>query len=109
MSAHTPGPWCRWWIYSAIRHINRNVDDGEMFLRAEDKKLVDEGKLHTPNVRTHEGDVDLITAAPDLLAACEAMDKMAVFVFGEDTCGLPAQWREELVAMRAAIAKARGK
>lgn len=72
MKPTTPAPWCWWWVYAAIRHINRNVDDGEMFLREEDKKLVDAGRLHTPNVRTNEGDVDLITAAPELLAACEA-------------------------------------
>jgi hypothetical protein len=47
-------------------------------------------------------------AATSLLTAAEAMDKMAVFVFGKNPQRWPAQWREELIALRAAIAKARG-
>jgi hypothetical protein len=50
----------------------------------------------------------LIAASPDLLAACVAIEKAAQFIWGKDLKKVPAQWREELTAIRAAITKARG-
>lgn len=88
-SKHTPGPWSREWISGALRHINRNVDR-EMF-GCED--LPDDANW--PSYYT-DGDVDLVTAAPELLAAC----KEALCCFADS-----GPVADELAA---AIAKAEG-
>jgi len=67
---HTPGPWSRAWIYGAIRHLNKNVNDDAFFSDVDDEyDKVEKGELNTPNVRNNPGDADLIAAAPDLLSA----------------------------------------
>ena len=65
MPEHTPGPWNREWVAEALRHICRNIDS-EVFLA---EPLPE--NANTPSYY-HAGDVDLIAAAPDLLAACKA-------------------------------------
>lgn len=69
-------PYCRKWIYGAIRHINKNVDD-DAFLFCEDPacRVADLGdedndgddyEHNSPNVRMSDGKavVDLLTNAP---------------------------------------------
>lgn len=94
MSGHTPGPWCRDWIYGAIRHINKNVDE-ESFASCDHRH--GEAGPDTPNVRRNPEDADLIAAAPDLLAACLAA--LPHHQGGHSTVGR---------MLAAAIAKAKG-
>lgn len=69
---HTPGPWSAAYFYSALRHIERNVDR-DAYLSDEDAKEIDEGRLNAPDVRYNPADVALIAAAPDLLALLEEL------------------------------------
>lgn len=101
---HTPGPWHRGWVYAALRHINRNVDDSTFF---DWDAVEDADSVNTPNVRINRADADLIAAAPDLLAALEEAITLVEFFHG-----VPG-WTEyqsspEMKRLRAAIAKARG-
>lgn len=95
MGKHTPGPWNRSWVYGALRHINKNVDDDTFLFEP-----VPEGE-ETPNVRINPADADLIAAAPDLLAACEAL-------LEADQNGTAKQLNDARSAARAAIKKAGG-
>lgn len=69
----TPGPWCKDWVYGAMRHISKNVDYDYFWTPSpEDEAAIDAGDLHIPNVRINHGDASLICAAPALYAACQA-------------------------------------
>lgn len=98
MGKHTPGPWNRSWVYGALRHINKNVDD-DVFLF----EPVPEGE-ETPNVRINPADADLIAAAPDLLAALKGM----LDIYGELHAQFDVGDCQQTLDARAAIAKAEG-
>jgi hypothetical protein len=66
MSEHTPGPWNKQWIYGALRHINKNVDDDSFYFPFEGDEA-----FTVPDVRINPGDAALIAAAPDLLEAAK--------------------------------------
>ena len=84
----TPGPWV------AVRWAEtRALTGAVVVIRPEDK-----GHAPVADVRWPERDAHLIAAAPDLYAACEAMDAAAK---GGD-------WGAAVDAARAALAKARG-
>lgn len=102
MKATTPGPWSRAWIYGAIRHINRNVDESAFY----DPERDPQKDANTPNVRSNEGDADLITAAPDLLEAARVAR-----IFIATTCSPATDPAARLAAERleSAIAKAEGR
>jgi hypothetical protein len=69
----TPGPWNREWISSALRHINKNVDYDAFY----GKEITEEDNLPT---YYSDGDVDLIAAAPELLEACEAAERILTII-----------------------------
>lgn len=87
MNKHTPGPWnTRPAAASGAIIIQTAVSDIVAFVH------------HSPLQR--DANASLIGAAPDLLAAIEAMLPMYSGQFGEDC--------EEVITAREAIAKARG-
>lgn len=102
-SKHTPGPW---------RIVNGNVvrNDAEAdFVRATTTSLV----LNPPKRRRisageRKANAALIAAAPDLLAACEAVQSSLTMMLPY-TAGM---WQKNVQAsidtLRAAIAKATG-
>lgn len=103
MSKHTPGPWSRSWVYGAIRHVCRNVDSDAFWSpdEGEDTETANWPDYYTP------GDVDLITAAPELLEACQLME--TAIATGEVTCDvLNGRFWTAKKLMLAAIAKATG-
>ena len=89
---HTPGPWVvhdRWYIGTP----------GEgMRTHAEVKCCVN---VPASDHEQHEANACLIAAAPDLLAACEAVVEQDGFVGS-------ALMRKRIEEMKAAIAKAKG-
>ena len=87
---HTPGPWQIW---AEITAISRNPCTGHTISRGDDVFICDA-------VGTSAADARLIAAAPELLAALQAV---ADYWAGGD---VPADIN---AAMRAAIAKATGK
>jgi hypothetical protein len=89
VSAHTPGPWPRCYVAGAIRHLVRNVDRDAF---VSDEELTEAGQPDFSWAKYD--DADLITAAPDLLDACET---------ALATCSPFAAEK-----IRAAIAKAEG-
>ncbi len=98
---HTPGPWKstgrqgdRWDTKWLIHHRTPTVDGG-YFVEVVPLHLTAEA------MATAEANVRLITAAPDLLAACEAWQHANRTKQREDVD--KATWLTE-----AAIAKARG-
>lgn len=82
MSNHTPGPWSH---------------DGDGEILAQDNVIVVYSHGGQRAVQTDE-DANLISAAPDLLEALEAMIAMC----------WDADSENEVILARAAIAKARG-
>lgn len=86
---HTPGPWQIW---AEITAISRNPCTGHTISRGDDVFICDA-------VGTSAADARLIAAAPDLLAALQAL---LPYVAGSDSFAA-----EEALA-RAAIAKATG-
>ena len=80
MSEHTPGPWTPYGL------------DWRMVVDKDSEVIAD--------VRTHDADARLIAAAPDLLAALEALMTEA--------CDDIAHQDEHTEAAEAAIAKAKG-
>ena len=85
MAEHTPGPWEPMWDFSAVTHRQEVV--------ASLNSLVKNGE--------YEANARLIAAAPELLAALEALNKQVEI-------GCPEVARNERKQARAAIAKARG-
>lgn len=115
---HTPGPWSRAWIYSGIRHLNKNVDDS-CFLDDTEQDAIHSGEFNYPNVRNNEGDADLIAAAPDMLEALELARECLADCASEETLAFERGARgtqldqakrvKEIHAkMDAALAKAKG-
>ncbi len=92
MSAHTPGPWEQGHRHDgdsrSVWYHRAGPNGGTWFRLANCKG--DEA----------EANAALISAAPDLLEACEAL----AAYFGATWAGAP----EERAKLRAAIAKARG-
>lgn len=101
MSKHTPAPWSRSWIYGALRHVSRNVDSDSFWFPEQEE---DRETANIPSFYT-KGDVDLITAAPELL---EALKLALVELGGNDPNDLAF---EDAICgrIRQAIAKAEGK
>jgi hypothetical protein len=98
MSEHTPGPWeiCKYKTkVGDFRFITIIGDRQEE--TAERVALLDEGDVDNAN---------LITAAPDLLAACKALNKAGVLTeyLGDEPEAIEAKRQA-----RNAIAKAEGK
>lgn len=90
-TAHTPGPWT---CHSGM------VWQGDMPIARMDREP---GNGTTPIER--DANAHLIAAAPDLLAACEALDKWAANPPGKDT--IVAEMGVIVLAARTAIAKAK--
>lgn len=94
MSAHTPGPWKTKWYPNAstwdISNKSRTICDVCPDPEGPDEKTFPQA----------EADARLITAAPELLAACEAV----MGAVGEDE----ERFERALDEVRAAIAMARG-
>lgn len=89
---HTPGPWPKDHVYSAIRHIVRNVEH--------DTYCMDEKCEFMWN---RDQDFNLIAAAPDLLAALRECSEAL-------TTDAAISKRKELLEWAdKAIAKAEGK
>ena len=107
---HTPAPWSAAYIYAALRHIERNVDR-DAYLGEEDAKEIDEGRLNVPSARYNPADVALIVAAPDLLAACEAV-RATFEALAPDLTRLPREVLNRLAALlvitETALSKAKG-
>lgn len=104
MSKHTPGPWSYWSGYNPFDKIEAQVtaEDGDIVI-ASYNHLIEEG----------EANARLMAAAPDLLEALEALERIKDIWLpdvAED------QHQEEMIVlhnartiMLAAIAKAKGK
>jgi hypothetical protein len=96
---HTPGPWYahRYTPAGIAWHVSTRGDDDD---NQRDYSRV----CRTTDSETAEADARLISAAPDLLAACEGL----YAAFGlKDT--LPLGFPPELeIVLKAAIAKAKG-
>lgn len=93
--AHTPGPWEVAEGHGRLSIIHPlNEQDCE--------QVVDLCGYMTPEIRA---DARLIAAAPDLLAALEGMSDAVV---GHDLHCFEGDFREAVLNVRAAIAKARG-
>lgn len=102
---HTPGPW------TACGYKNLTVNAGPEGRYSEQSTIVlMPGARHEREITSGtqlqemQANARLIAAAPDLLAALQALD-WAVTGFGD----FEAQYPEEIAAARAAIAKATGK
>lgn len=93
MNDHTPGPW-------AVHHprINRAIVavDDDNYIRS----------YVAERVREH-ADALLVAAAPDLLAACHAV-QLAEHLWGVDSRAFEEAFMEATQAVSKAIAKARG-
>lgn len=105
MSAHTPGPWSRAWVGGALRHINRNVDEDAFYAPPAGE---DPDTINHPMRK--EADYDLVTAAPDLLAALEdVLSRPMVAAEGTNPLVVTIHIAAERVEKwRAVVAKARG-
>lgn len=100
MSKHTPGPW-DWRDPDDLRQAKSTRDDG----RYGDSVLCasydyDRGAY----LETTDANRDLIAAAPDMLEALEAIAPM----LPHSLIHSDPQWAAALIAVRAAIKKARG-
>ena len=93
---HTPGPWA----------CSPNDDTAtfplEVWCRDDHRILVCRVQQHDPGAA--QANAHLIAAAPDLLAACEALIK----ALDADRSIAPCDLGSERVAMEAAIKEARG-
>ncbi len=113
-------------VTAAVREADRAFEQGgssrhfvqDCLLPAlEAERLVVVDALVPQHLKSAERDVASLClkldAAEQLLhgtlAACEAVDKMARFIWGNDLAMFPAQWRPEYTAVRAIIAKARAR
>ena len=99
MTEHTPGPWkatCEMTGYTIETWSVRQITGGYALAEAFWQRTADGRPTHNA-----EANARLISAAPDLLAACEA-----VYSSGYAYDGPEAWDRAEL--LKAAIAKARG-
>jgi len=102
-SAHTPGPW-------TLRSYLGNPGDIYAWAIDRPKKgtvlaLVEPQEWKGITVKDNEADARLISAAPDLLEACQlslARESAQEVVTGDGDKGL-------IVMLRAAIQKAKGK
>jgi hypothetical protein len=104
MSAHTPGPWIA--VREAAldyRHHQIDTEDGQSCVAV----VAGGGPVRAIDVAEEIANAHLIAAAPDLLAACEAVAKSLDHPDGTG-------WYEatlshaDVAAIRGAIAKARG-
>ncbi len=104
MTEHTPGPW----------HVSDPIDGRDIPYGIDDAKghhLADVSDNHYGNPLPVEANARLIAAAPDLLAALEAMERRI------STFGNPSHFdwshdsndRAMVNQARAAVAKAQGK
>ena len=87
---HTPGPW---W------HVE---------VRTHGYEIIDEEHALVAGDIGHGGNAALIAAAPELLAACVAGLERLVSELGHESSTGWIETVPAVVAMRAAIAKARG-
>ena len=98
---HTPGPW-----YQPMRYSPEDgCDIPAGHVEGPMGQLV-ASFAEFSSLAEVAANARLVTAAPDLLAACEAVTRRAVML-----SGFPQQrdaWTGEIVTCRAAIAKARG-
>jgi len=97
MGNHTPGPWMPYEDAKSIGIYMRD-DDGSCGPQV---ALVLTENLETDTCDQARADADLIAAAPDLLAACIAVVETDGYVGS-------AIMRKRIVAMKEAIAKAKG-
>lgn len=111
---HTPGPWTledHTEVVARVPSPNGPRSDVLTICRAADVDIYVDGRAGTP-----EANARLISAAPDLLAACEAVDEYMVLSGHPDhdpeecECGAGYGYCAgcTLVKARAAIAKAKG-
>lgn len=91
MSEATPGPWVIKRYPKTIQILTENGD------------YIAENVRHHPN---QDADARLIAAAPDLLAACEAICNLGKAPIGPDSFRL--HLRDAIAQAVAAVAKVRG-
>lgn len=103
MANHTPGPW------RAEAHPNGwHIKHGSRWNAALERDVGVDVDFRSRGV---EGDANahLIAAAPDLLIALEEVTKMYVKLGNSGDCGFwTPESQDEIIAARAAVAKARG-
>lgn len=92
MAEHTPGPW----------HPRYGGEPGYVYSSSASKVVCI--VPHEQSDAVDNPDSRLITAAPDLLAACEALSKAPLDPSGRWT----DEEKQALKLLRAAIAKAKG-
>lgn len=116
MGKHTPGPWvwkkCDWWTKEGGYADLVSYVPGETFPSGSPKyfNIIDDGSAggeYSPTIDVDGPDAALIAAAPDLLAACEATERL---IAANEQIGqtLPAAERWLLQVVHAVIAKAKG-
>lgn len=96
MKDHTKGPWEASPFSSVV---------GIAITAQPDPKL---NRVMVAKVFT-EADARLVEASPDGYAAAKDMLESARGVFGDNVDTYPAQWREQLRALKAFVAKVEGK
>lgn len=98
MSKHTPGPWSYWSGYNPYDKIEAQVTaEGGDIVIASYNHLIAEG----------EANAQLMSAAPDLLEACEAL-KREIILSDVDMAYIDSHFKPWLDKAASAIAKARG-
>jgi hypothetical protein len=110
MSEHTPGPYTvkgpsKGRVDNGVRHAAGDyaIMDADDKIIGEAYNLVDYGKDGT---RPAEANARLFASAPELLAACENMVRLAAT--GDDVEDFAVQMNMAMQQIRAAIAKAKG-
>lgn len=106
MSAHTPGPWTAGTTtVGALNNAGTSRFACQLHggLERDDPKGYDRAKRERTSDEELQANANLIAAAPDLLAAFEAIAPM----FDNDS-PLLTVYRAEIAAVQAAIAKAKG-
>lgn len=93
MTKHTPSPW-QWWTSNSYMRLM-----SERYGAVAMPVVLSDGH---PHIRVKKADADLIAAAPDLLAALEAILDALDFVEWTDTTNIAFD------RATAAIAKAKG-
>lgn len=108
MSKHTPGPWYAFWNEN-FWQINTSSDEFQNMAVGD---VCESSEIYDKNHKPHdhsEANAKLIAAAPDLLEALEGLlDRYTSLVSCGDCGYWNAEVEEEVIASRAAIAKARG-
>ncbi len=92
--AHTPGPW--------TYHKNKGVRS----IDAPSCRFLFDDERYYPSCSENEDDWPLIAAAPDLLAACKALNALPLIPYPENA---RTPLCDALALVQAAVAKAEGR